>query len=149
VDPRGLSYVPGEFKYVVVLLGNEARSTSGRLAHLIAHSGSVVLLQDSAFRYHFSSRLKPWVHYVPLNYAASDLAEKVAWLQSHDDLARKIVENARNFGNSYLRVEDYYCYGATALKTVSELTGKYDAHVPFHPKKMAKVSEEARLDQGN
>jgi hypothetical protein len=60
----------GQFKYLVVLLGlNEGYATSDRLAALLAHSGAVILLQESSFSYHFSSFLKPWVHYVPLAYS--------------------------------------------------------------------------------
>jgi hypothetical protein len=48
--------------------GIEGRASSGRLASMLAYSGAVVLLQLSEFEYHFSARLKPWVHYVPLTY---------------------------------------------------------------------------------
>ena len=69
------SYKPGHYKYVVVV-GIELAPT-GRLAHILAHSGAVVLLHKSAFFYHFSARLRPWVHYVPLAFSAADLIEKV------------------------------------------------------------------------
>ena len=50
---------------------------TGRLAGLLAHSGAVVLLQEKGFSYHFSARLQPWVHYVPLSYSMADLIDKV------------------------------------------------------------------------
>jgi hypothetical protein len=54
----------GSFKYIVVLLGlNDGYATSDRLAGLLAHSGAVILLQESAYSYHFSPFLKPWIHY--------------------------------------------------------------------------------------
>ena len=60
----------GQYKYVIVLLGlNEGQATADRLAGLLAHSGAVILLQESKFVYHFSSFLKPWVHYVPISYS--------------------------------------------------------------------------------
>ena len=65
--------------------------------------------------YHFSARLQEWVHYVPLAHSSADLIEKIEWLRAHDDLAQRIATNARNFGTSYLRLEDYYCYFAAAL----------------------------------
>ena len=40
-------------------------------------------LQETDFIYHFSARLKPWVHYVPLAYNAADVLEKVLWLKAH------------------------------------------------------------------
>ena len=89
-----------------------------RLAKLVAHSGCVILLQETEFSYHFSSRFHPWVHYVPLSNNLADATEKVEWLQQHDDMARQLALNARAFGRSYLRLEDYLCYIATALKTL-------------------------------
>lgn len=126
-----MHYVPGHYKYIVTLLGLEARSTSGRLAQLLAHSGAVVLLAKSPFFYHFSARLQPWVHYVPISYSGADIVEKVEWLQSHDVLAQRIAENARNFGQSFLRLEDYYCYAATSLATLAEVMEGSDVLEPF------------------
>jgi hypothetical protein len=126
-------YNPKKFKYVIVPAGHENLATSGRLASLLAHSGAVILLQSHPFGYHFSSRLEPWVHYVPLSFNMADATEKVEWLQSHDDMAKQIAANARNFGKSYLRLEDYFCYTATALKSFANLEDKTDATTPFNP----------------
>ena len=95
-------YTPGHYKYVVVM--GYAMSTSGRLAYALAHSGAVVLLAKSPFSYHFSSRLVPWVHYVPLSFSASDLVQKIEWLRDNDGMARQLALNAKNFGKSYLRM---------------------------------------------
>lgn len=126
------TYHPGHYKYVVVMLARDGKSTSGRLADLLAHSGAVILLQESPFRWHFSARLQPWVHYVPVSYSAADLARKVAWLQSHDKEAQQLAENARNFGRSYLRLEDYLCYAAHAMEAVAEVVLP-DALIPDEP----------------
>eukprot|EP01032_Pedospumella_encystans_P008582 gene8582-10168_t len=72
----GRHYTPQHYKYVVVPTGSEDKSTSGRLAGMLAHSGAVVLLQASTFSYHFSARLVPWVHYVPLSHSMADLIDK-------------------------------------------------------------------------
>ena len=133
---RSLSYEYGRYKYLVVLTGVEAKASSGRLASFLAHSGSVVLLQESEFSYHFSARLKPWVHYVPLSYSAADLTEKILWLQRHDDLAQKIARNARIFGDSYLRLEDQICYAANVLQNLGQILNGSDALQPFSPRKI-------------
>ncbi len=113
--------------------GLSGESTSDRLASLLAHSGAVILLQHSEFEYHFSSALRPWVHYVPLSYSAVDVAEKIEWLMAHDREAQQIAANARNFGLSYLRVEDMLCYAAQALEVVGLLEKGSDALKPFNP----------------
>jgi len=112
-------YIVGQYKYLVVLSGVSA--SADRLAGYLAYSGSVVLLQESDYSYHFSERLKPWVHYVPILYSGADVAEKVRWLQEHDDLAERIAQNALIFAKSYLRLEDYLCYVATALDAVAQV----------------------------
>ena len=63
----------------------------------------------------------PWVHYVPLSFSGVDLIEKVEWLRRHDHLAQRLAENAKNFGKSFLRVEDYLCYAGAALTLVAHL----------------------------
>jgi hypothetical protein len=122
-----LNIYMSSYKYLPVLAGN---SISERLNYFLAHSGAVLLLQETDLQYHFSARLKPWVHYVPLSYTAADIVEKVKWLQEHDDLARQIAKNGWNFGQSYLRLEDYYCYAATALHEISQVETD-EAKYPF------------------
>eukprot|EP01038_Epipyxis_sp_PR26KG_P008455 gene8455-11433_t len=126
-------YGPGKYKYLVVLTGVDGKALSGRLAAFFAHSGAVLLLQDSNMEYHFSARLKPWVHYVPLTYNAADVVEKVEWLIAHDELAHQIAINARNFGRSYLRLEDQFCYALTALEQIALVMNNTDALAPFDP----------------
>ena len=48
------------YKYLVVIAGV---SSADRLNTFLAHSGAVILLQETDFRYHYSAFLKPWVHY--------------------------------------------------------------------------------------
>jgi len=134
--PSGGHYNPAEFKYVIVTLGSYGRSTSGRLAGILAHSGAVVMLEKTPFFYHFSARMQPWVHYVPISYSMADIVEKVKWLQQHDDLAQRIVINAKHFARSYLRMEDYYCYAATSLETLGQIMITSDVLQPFNAIKL-------------
>ena len=48
------------YKYLIVIGGV---SSADRLNTFLAHSGAVILLQETDFRYHYSAFLKPWVHY--------------------------------------------------------------------------------------
>jgi len=108
-----------KYKYIVVLIGGSDNASADRLAELMLNSGAVLLLQKHDFEYHFSSRLKPYVHFVPLTYSAADAAEKVKWLQQNDHLAKTLAANARNFALSHLRLEDIVCYAASALKVMA------------------------------
>ena len=81
--------------------------------------------------YHFSARLVPWVHYVPLSFSAADLIEKIEWLRQNDEMAKQLAVNARNFGKSYLRLEDYMCYIGTALTVVGAVEKQGNATAGF------------------
>lgn len=48
------------YKYLVIIGGI---SSADRLNTFLAHSGAVIMLQETDFRYHFTAFLKPWVHY--------------------------------------------------------------------------------------
>lgn len=120
-------------KYLVVLVGGSGFASADRLASMMLHSGAVLLLQKHDFEYHFSSRIKPWVHYVPLTYSAADVAEKVRWLQQNDHLARQLALNARAFALSHLRLEDLVCYTAAALSTMADVLANSTALHPFEP----------------
>ena len=48
------------YKYLIVIAGI---SGTDRLNTFWAHSGTVIMLQEADFRYHYSAFLKPWVHY--------------------------------------------------------------------------------------
>lgn len=81
------------YKYLASIDGNTAAWV--RPLWIMA-SNSVLLFQ---FRYvqWFSAAIKPWVHYVPLDYDISDIFQKLEWLRTHDAEAKKISENANKF----------------------------------------------------
>lgn len=67
---------------------------------------------------------------VPLAFNAADLLEKIEWLKAHPRHARRLAINAQNFGASYLRLEDYYCYTAAFLQAVGDIAAP-SALLPF------------------
>ena len=60
----------------------------------------------------FYPGLKPYVHYIPVQGDLSDLIEKIHWAKTHDEEAKEIAENARQFALNNLMPEHilYYCY---------------------------------------
>lgn len=128
-----------KYKYIIVSNGNKGRSSTERLLSILPHSGAVILLQTSDVEYYFSNRLKPWVHYVPIAYNAADLIKKILWLQEHDEFAYRIARNAKIFGKSFMRLEDYYCWVAAVLKSLGELFNGTDALIPFDPVRIENI----------
>jgi hypothetical protein len=80
---------------------------------------------------------------VPLTYSLVDLESKIEWLQTHDDLAHQLAKNAKAFGRSYLRLEDHFCYIASALEFVGKLAeGTGAAQAAFDPMQLKFVLSE-------
>lgn len=86
-------YITGHYKYVVVPDGMLSLSTSSRLLHVLGHCECVVLLVNSVLQFHFSGKLLPWVHYVPLSTSGADLVAKVRYLSENDQIAQQIAKN--------------------------------------------------------
>lgn len=140
---EGKLYLEMEYKYLIVMIGLSGRAAADRLAEVLAHSGAVCLLQEHDFDYHFSIRLKPWVHYVPISYNTADVIYKIKWLNSHPKLAMRIANNAKTFGQSYLRLEDYFCYTAALLKSIARVESNSDVLEPFDP---IQVRKDVKID---
>ncbi len=87
------------------------------------------------------------MHYVPLSYSAADVVSKIEWLKKNDKMAQQIAENARNFGRSYLRLEDQFCYVATALETFAALVEGTDATSAWDPKLIGNVNARMLFDE--
>jgi len=88
-------YTPGHYKYVEVSDGMGSLSTSSRMLYVLGHCDCVVLLVNSVLHFHFSGKLVPWVHYVPLATSGADLASKVRYLIENDHLAQQIAKNGK------------------------------------------------------
>lgn len=75
------------YKGIIMLEGNDV--ASGLKWALL--SASVVLMPiPKHTSWAMEERLVPWVHYVPLNDEATDIEEKMKWVVSNDEPARRI-----------------------------------------------------------
>jgi hypothetical protein len=106
------------FKYFVNLDGVVL---GGRLNKLLS-LGGVVLQHQAGYKEHFEALLKPYEHYVPVEYDLSDLVEKVQWLQRNDAEAKRIAENGQKLASQRMRFEDSACYIWRALEALGAKT---------------------------
>lgn len=104
-----------DYKYVIVADGNAAPSS--RLA-LQLFGNSLVFLQETPWFEGFYRGLRPFVHYVPVSLSFIDLPEKVTWAQAHQEQVKQMIENARNFAESFLTHKE-------ALKAFSRILLRY------------------------
>lgn len=49
----------------------------------------------------FSHLIKPYEHYIPVNYDLSNLIEQIEYIKNNDDIAEKIAKNALQFSKIY------------------------------------------------
>ena len=86
-----------EYKYLFSINGNDkASDLNWKLA-----SDSLVFMSSPKYEsWLMESKLKPWVHYIPLEYNFSDLIEKYKWAESNQDKCIEIIKNANLFIDS-------------------------------------------------
>jgi len=106
------------FKYYVNLDGVVM---GGRITKLLS-LGGVVLQHQAGYTEHVDALMKPYEHYVPIEYDLSDLVEKVEWLQENDEEARRIADNGKKLAMERMRLEDHMCYVWRALEGLGAKT---------------------------
>lgn len=92
-------------------------------------SNSLVFKNDSNQMLWFYKALKPYKHYIPVNYELGDLLEKIEWAKQNDALCQEIAENATKLALAELRDEDNFAYLYHALK-------KYESLQRFHTQEL-------------
>lgn len=98
-----------QFKYQLLVDGTTCTFPDAQWRLL---SGCLTLKQESDDIMWFSKEMIPWKHYVPLEHYLSDAPEKILWAKDHDEEARQIAENAREFAMTHIMPEHImlYCY---------------------------------------
>lgn len=91
-----------EYKYILIVDGNCIAS-----AHQwVFGSGSVpIMVTHPENEYWFKRYLVPMVNYVPIKYDLSDLHDKIQWLATHDEEAKKIADAAMCFSQTVFSSE--------------------------------------------
>ncbi|WWC88904.1 uncharacterized protein L201_003819 [Kwoniella dendrophila CBS 6074] len=102
-----------KYKYVFDIDGN---GWSSRF-HRLVMSGSVVV-KATIYPEWLSDWMTPWVHYIPCKIDYSDLYDIMSFFAGppdgrvggHDELAQKIAEQGKKFGEEHWRWEDMQAY---------------------------------------
>ena len=86
-------------KWLLVIDGN-SNAWSALFAGLLSGSCVLKVASPKGFRQWYYDRLKPWVHFVPVEEDLSDLDELVVWLEAHDGDAQSIGQAGRAFAEA-------------------------------------------------
>ena len=103
------------FKYHVDIDGN-SDSWGGLFLKLL--SGGLIFKVDSPLGYvqWYYPRLKPWLHYIPIDINLSNLTEMVLWAIRNDDRARQIATAGRQLAES-VRLDKEAEYTVSVIET--------------------------------
>jgi hypothetical protein len=93
-DPEAVKY-----KYQIDIDGN-VNSWPGTFQKLLTGNPVVKVASPDGYRQWYYDRLEPWRNFVPVASDMSDLAEKILWLRSHDDDARRIGEAGKQLADA-------------------------------------------------
>lgn len=73
--------------------------------------------QATIYREWFVDRVQPWVHYVPIQVDLSDLHDALSFFRgglngtgAHDDMAKKIAQEGKEWSQQFWRKEDMVAY---------------------------------------
>ena len=108
----------GEYAY---LLDTDGFSSAYKLQMLLS-TNSLVLHHKSPWRAYYYQALHPFVHYIPVWHSSQDdILRLIDWLDSHDDLAQRIAQNAQHFACTHLTQPGRLCYWKRAINEYAKL----------------------------
>jgi hypothetical protein len=104
-----------QYKYILDIDGH-ACTWDGTAWKL--NSGSVIFKTNSIWRQWFYDDYKPWVHYIPINDDFSDIDDKYAWCESHQDECKRIISNAKKLFQKVYRLDSIFKYTIKAIEMI-------------------------------
>lgn len=114
-DPLSATH---SMKYLIDIDGN---SFSQRFLPFLRFTGSVII-KLFMFEDWVTEQTRDGEHYVQANLDLHDLVEKVNYLRTHDDEARKIAAAGQLYAAQRLRYDDMLCYWYRLLLEYHQLT---------------------------
>ena len=104
-----------QYKYILDIDGH-ACTWDGTAWKL--NSGSVIFKTNSIWRQWFYDDYKPWVHYIPVNDDFSDIDDKYAWCESHQEECKRIISNAKKLFQKVYRLDSIFKYTIKAIEMI-------------------------------
>jgi len=80
-----------EYKAIIMVEGLDVATG---LKWALFSKSVVMMVPPTRTSWAMEERLEPWVHYIPLSEDISDVEDKMKWINSHDEQARKIANRA-------------------------------------------------------
>jgi Glycosyl transferase family 90 len=85
-----------------------------------------LLFKSTRFREWYTERLKPYVHYIPVNYNLKDLEDKIIWAHQHPKLAEQMVRTGDELSKQFFTNREMECYMYRLVLEYHELFEHYE-----------------------
>ncbi|KAF8547577.1 hypothetical protein OG21DRAFT_1501500 [Imleria badia] len=95
----------GQYKFILDVDGN---GWSGRFKRLM--TSNALIFKATIYPEWYTSRIAPWVHYVPIQMSYEDLYDAMLFFRVHDALGRRIARAGRAWSRRFWRKEDMSAY---------------------------------------
>eukprot|EP00172_Hildenbrandia_rubra_P000032 Plantae.Rhodophyta-Hildenbrandia_rubra.ctg1014.p2 GENE.Plantae.Rhodophyta-Hildenbrandia_rubra.ctg1014~~Plantae.Rhodophyta-Hildenbrandia_rubra.ctg1014.p2 ORF type:complete len:526 (+),score=94.45 Plantae.Rhodophyta-Hildenbrandia_rubra.ctg1014:1140-2717(+) len=117
-----------DYKYSVYAEGNSF--WADRII-LQLFGSSAIIKQSTPCGQFFEPLLKPYVHYIPVDYFFRDLLRQTRWARENDQEVKKVVGNARQFAQDFLTIDSIKLYTKHILNEYTALLK--DRDIQIHP----------------
>lgn len=107
------------YKYLIDVDGNTC--SFSRMAWIL-YSNSVLLKPESTQVQWYYARLKPYIHYLPINADFSNLRAQFNWAQAHQQMAEEIANNGHNLARDIFTQDNIFESLATGFTQYHALT---------------------------
>jgi len=114
-----------KFKYIVSVQGNDVATN---LKWALASNSVVLMPPPTRESFILESNLKPWIHYVPLKYDTSDLAEKVMYCELNEEKCKQISQAATAWMRNFSSRWRLFRLGATVLQAHLKIMQDLERH---------------------
>lgn len=103
-----------QYRYLLCPKGNDVSSA----LYWVIRTNSIAFKEESAYETIPDYFLEPWVHYVPILPGLADLEEKYEYCERHQDLMRRIADNAQA---AYRQVTDQDLWNEAKIAVLERL----------------------------
>ena len=110
-----------KYKYLISIEGNDV---STGLKWMLVSNSVVLMKKPTMESWIMEDKLKPYVHYVPLNDNFDNLEEIVEWCIENDDKCKEISKNATNYMRKFFNTKN-------EKKILLEILERYQKNVKF------------------
>ena len=107
-----------KYKYLISVDGN---TCAWLRIPWIMLSNSLLIKQESTKIEWFYPAIKPYIHYVPVNYNLANIFSQLEWIKTHEDQVKKISHNAHEFIISNLMPEHINSHVVIILNEYAKL----------------------------